>query len=255
MTTSNHPAAYIAAAHSVPEITPKVIVLSVILAGLLATSNAYIALKIGMLTSASIPAAIISMAILRWFKESNILENNLVQTCASAGEAVAGGVVYTVPALIIIHYWSHFDYMTTMSLALLGGMLGVFFSIPIRGVLMTERHLHYPEGRAIAAILQMNATKGINLSRRLFQGGAVGALIELLQSGCKVLASQFQMWFTQGHVIWGGGIGFSSALLGAGYLVGFPVGFSLMLGGIIGWILGAPLVSFFRFTCDDIHHA
>ena len=245
---NRHPAAYIPAQCSVPEITVKVILLSVMLAALLATSNAYIALKIGMLTSASIPAAIISMAILRWFKESNILENNLVQTCASAGEAVAGGVVYTVPALIIIHYWHHFDYLTTVSLALLGGLLGVFFSIPIRRVLMTEQHLHYPEGRAIAAILQMNAVSGSRLSQRLLQGSVIGLIIELLQSGCKLLSSQWQLWFKQGHTLWGGGVGFSSALLGAGYVIGFPVGLSLMLGGITTWLLGVPVISFFSHS-------
>ena len=248
MTLSDHPDAVIAAHRSVPEMTLKVMVLSVVLAAVLATSNAYIALKIGMLTSASIPAAIISMAVLRWFKQANILENNLVQTCASAGEAVAGGVVYTVPALIIIHYWQHFDYFTTMGLAFLGGLLGVFFSIPLRSVLMTERHLHYPEGRAIAAILQMNAVSGAHLSRCLLQGGLIGSVVELLQSGCKVLSSQWQVWFRHGSILWGGGIGFSTALLGAGYLVGFPVGMSLMLGGVVGWLLGVPLTSLLSHT-------
>ena len=145
-----------------PEITIKVIVLSVLLAIILAVSNAYLALKIGLLTSASIPAAILSMGILRWFKQSNILENNLVQTAASAGEAVAGGIVFTVPALVIIHYWLHFSYWENFFIALVGGVLGVLFSIPLRSVLMAEKHLKFPEGKAIAAVLLMGDSKTVN---------------------------------------------------------------------------------------------
>src|ERR1700733_10851507 len=124
-----------------PEITFRVVILAILLSIILAVSNAYLALKIGMLTSASIPAAIISLGILRFFKNSNILENNLVQTAASAGEAIAGGIVYTVPALIIIHYWTHFSYWENFLIAFIGGSLGVFFSIPLRRVLMEKEHL------------------------------------------------------------------------------------------------------------------
>src|SRR5271169_3158678 len=106
---------------SMAELTLRGIILAVILTVLLAMSNAYLALKLGILTSASIPAAIISMGILRFFKDSSILENNAVQTAASAGEAVAGGIVYTIPALIIIGYWNHFDYWTNFFIALCGG--------------------------------------------------------------------------------------------------------------------------------------
>src|SRR5215216_2249973 len=114
----------------VVELTFRSVVLAIILTVLLAMSNSYLALKLGILTSASIPAAIISMGILRFFKDSNVLENNAVQTAASAGEAVAGGIVYTIPALVIIHFWSHFDYLTNFLIAFCGGVLGVLFSIP-----------------------------------------------------------------------------------------------------------------------------
>ncbi len=146
-----------------PEITLKVIILAIVLAILLAASNTYLALKIGILTSASIPAAVISMGILRLFKKSNILENNLVQTAASAGEAVAGGIVYTIPALIIIHYWSHFGYFVNLAIALIGGILGVLFSVPLRRVLMTAKHLHFPEGRAIAEVLQVGTKRTLGI--------------------------------------------------------------------------------------------
>ena len=108
---------YIRADEQVAELTLRSVLLAIILTILLAMSNAYLALKLGILTSASIPAAIISMGILRLFKNATILENNAVQTAASAGEAVAGGIVYTIPALIIIQYWHHFDYLTNFFIA------------------------------------------------------------------------------------------------------------------------------------------
>ena len=122
-------------------------------------SNSFLALKLGILTSASIPAAIISMGILRFFKDSNVLENNAIQTAASAGEAVAGGIVYTIPALVIIQYWHHFDYFTNFFIAASGGILGVLFSIPLRHLLVHDDSLKFPEGRAIAEVLKSTENK------------------------------------------------------------------------------------------------
>src|SRR3990167_8385273 len=139
------------------EFTIRSIVLAIFLTALLALSNAYLALKLGILTSASIPAAIISMGILRLFKHATILENNAVQTAASAGEAVAGGIVYTIPALIVIEYWHHFDYLTNFFIALSGGVLGVLFSIPLRRLLVNDQALKFPEGRAIAEVLKASS--------------------------------------------------------------------------------------------------
>lgn len=135
------------------ELTFRVIILAIILTALLAMSNAYLALKLGMLTSASIPAAMISMGILRFFKSATIQENNAVQTAASAGEAVAGGIVYTIPGLIIIHFWHHFDYFTNFLIAAVGGVLGVLFSVPLRRILVHDKKLRFPEGQAIAEVL------------------------------------------------------------------------------------------------------
>ncbi len=178
---------FIAANQNVAELTFRVILLAIILTVLLAMSNAYLALKLGILTSASIPAAIISMGILRFFRNSTILENNAVQTAASAGEAVAGGIVYTIPALIIIGYWNHFDYLTNFFIAACGGILGVLFSIPLRRILVHEKALKFPEGRAIAEVLKSSADKvGI---KDIFIGGAIGAFVELLQIGFKLIAS------------------------------------------------------------------
>ena len=133
----------ISAEETIRELTLRSVLLAIFLTILLAMSNSYMALKLGILTSASIPAAIISMGILRLFKNATILENNAVQTAASAGEAVAGGIVYTIPALIIIEYWHEFDYLTNFFIAASGGILGVLFSIPLRRVLVNEPILKY----------------------------------------------------------------------------------------------------------------
>ncbi|HLR33580.1 MAG TPA: OPT/YSL family transporter, partial [Fodinibius sp.] len=118
-----------------PQITFKAVVLGIVLSAIMAGANAYLGLKVGMTVSASIPAAVISMAVLRMFKYSNILENNIVQTAASAGESLAAGVIFTLPALILLRYWSDFPFLDTMAIAMFGGVLGVLFTIPLRRVL------------------------------------------------------------------------------------------------------------------------
>ncbi|BCA96417.1 oligopeptide transporter, OPT family protein [Legionella antarctica] len=234
---------FIAANQNVAELTFRVILLAIILTVLLAMSNAYLALKLGILTSASIPAAIISMGILRFFRNSTILENNAVQTAASAGEAVAGGIVYTIPALVIIGYWNHFDYLTNFFIAACGGILGVLFSIPLRRILVHEKALKFPEGRAIAEVLKSSADKiGI---KDIFIGGAIGALIELFQIGFKLIASSWSYWFVVKRSLFGLGAGFSATMIGAGYLVGHDMAISIFLGAVISWLIALPLVSQF----------
>ena len=234
---------FIAANQQVPELTLRVILLAIILTVLLAMSNAYLALKLGILTSASIPAAIISMGILRLFKNSSILENNAVQTAASAGEAVAGGIVYTIPALIIIGFWNHFDYLTNFFIAACGGILGVLFSIPLRRILVNDQSLKFPEGRAIAEVLKSSAEKaGI---KDIFIGGAIGGVIELLQIGFKLVANSWGYWFVVKRSLFGLGAGFSATMIGAGYLVGHDMAISIFLGAVISWLVALPIVSQF----------
>ncbi|AHE66569.1 putative oligopeptide transporter, OPT family [Legionella oakridgensis ATCC 33761 = DSM 21215] len=234
---------FIAAEENIAELSLRSIVLAVLLTLLLAMSNAYLALKLGILTSASIPAAIISMGILRLFKNATILENNAVQTAASAGEAVAGGIVYTIPALIIIGYWQHFDYLTNFFIAASGGVLGVLFSIPLRRILVNEKALRFPEGQAIAEVLKTSADK-IGL-RDLVWGGLIGGGLELLQVGFKILANSWSYWFVVKRSIFGMGAGFSATMIGAGYLVGYDMALSIFLGAIISWIIALPIVSQF----------
>src|SRR5512137_694937 len=145
---------------SLPEITIKAFLLSVLLAVIMGAANAYLGLFAGMTVSASIPAAVASMAVLRFFRESNILENNIVQTAASSGEALAAGVIFTIPALLLIGHWTAFDYWQTTVISAVGGLLGVLFTIPLRRVLIVNARLRYPEGVATAEVLKVGSGTG-----------------------------------------------------------------------------------------------
>ena len=230
-------------ASSVPELTWRCMGLSMILAMLLSMSNAYLELKLGILASASIPAAIISMGVLRFFKNSTVLEHNAVQTAASAGEAVAGGIVYTIPALVIIGYWHHFDYLTNVLIAISGGVLGVLFSVPLRRILVNDPNLAFPEGKAIAAVL-ISSEEEVGL-RDIVWGSVIGGALELAQTGLKFLASGWTWWFSIKRHILCLGLGFSATMLGAGYLVGFDMACSIGLGAVIAWLLALPTLSAF----------
>lgn len=239
----NNSSPYISAEKSIAELTVRGILLAIFLTVILAMSNAYLALKLGILTSASIPAAIISMGILRFFKNATILENNAVQTAASAGEAVAGGIVYTIPALIVIGYWHHFDYITNFLIAALGGFLGVLFSIPLRRILVNDQSLRFPEGKAIAEVLKTSA-ENVGL-KDIALGGLIGGAIELFQVGFKVLANTWSYWWVAKRSIIALGAGFSATMIGAGFLVGQDMAISIFLGAIISWLIAFPIASYF----------
>lgn len=237
---------YIAADKSIAELTFRGVVLAILLTLMLAISNAYLALKLGILTSASIPAAMISIGILRFFKGSTILENNAVQTAASAGEAVAGGIVYTIPGLVVIGYWNHFDYFTNFLIALCGGVLGVLFSIPLRRILVNERVLRFPEGRAIAEVLKSSVEKtGL---RCLVYGGLIGGGLELFQLGFKIIGSSWSYWFAVKRALFCLGAGFSATMIGAGFLIGHDMAASIFIGAVIAWMGVLPIASQFYPT-------
>jgi putative OPT family oligopeptide transporter len=233
----------IPANQSLPEITLKVIIIGTILTIILAAANAYLGLKVGQTISASIPAAIISMSILRFFRKSNVLENVMVQTMASVGEALIAGVTFILPALVILHTWDHFYYWQTVIIALLGGTLGVLFTIPLRRALLTDETLRYPEGIAISNVFKASMSKEKSDIKFLSLGGLVGSLISFCQTGFQILTDHFYYWIKGSSTIFGFGLGLSPALIAAGYIVGINVSISLMVGVVIGWVIGVPTIT------------
>src|SRR5256886_2375283 len=160
MASPLEPRPVIPAEVTLPEITVKAVILSVVLAAVLAGHNAYLGLFRECTVEAPIPAGVVSMAVPRLFRQSNILENNIVQTAASSGEALAAGVIFTIPALLLIGYWTSFDYGQTAAIAMVGGLLGVLFTIPLRRVLIVTERLRYPEGIATAEVLKVGSGGG-----------------------------------------------------------------------------------------------
>ena len=230
----------IPASTSLPEITLKAVILGVLLSAILAGANAYLGLKVGMTVSASIPAAVISMALLRLFREHNILENNIVQTAASAGEALAAGVIFTLPALIMLRYWQGFEFLPTMAISLCGGILGVLFTIPLRRALIIEAKLQFPEGVATAEVLKAG-TKGGEGALIIGIAGLGGALLKLCQTGFKVLAGKASGAVTVGGATFGFGSELGVALLGVGYIIGLNIAILVFVGGLISWLIGIPI--------------
>jgi len=228
----------------VPEITLKAVILGIILAIILGASNAYLALKVGTTVAASIPASVIALAVFRFFKQSNVLETNLVQTAASAGEALASSVTFIMPALLILGYWSGFKFWETASITILGGVLGVCFCVPLRRVLLEQSTLPFPEGTAVGNVLKATTEAGAQMLK-LIQGGLVGGGIVLCQTGFQIVGGNLPMWFRAGNILAGITIGFDPTLIGAGYIIGMGAGLALFFAMLLGWILGVPLLCLF----------
>lgn len=239
---------------SLPEITLKAVVLSVILAAVLAGANAYLGLFAGMTVSASIPAAVVSMAILRLFRRSNILENNIVQTAASSGEALAAGVIFTIPALLLIGYWPAFDYWQTTAIALVGGLLGVLFTIPLRRALIVGARLRFPEGVATAEVLKVGSGTGPTVTSRradttaeagagfriLLTAASLGGAVKLGESGFRLWAEALEGAAQVGRSVVYGGINLSPALLAVGFIIGLHTALVVFVGGALGWLILMP---------------
>jgi len=226
--------------HSLPEITIKAVVLGVLLSIVLAAANAYLGLFAGMTVSASIPAAVVSMAVLRFFRRSNILENNIVQTAASAGESLAAGVIFTLPALVILNYWTDFDFIWVTVIAGFGGLLGVLFTIPLRRALIVEDKLKFPEGIATAEVLESGQRGGQDI-KYIAQAAAAAGLFKLGASGLRIWAEVFETARRLGSTIAYFGSNLSPALLSVGYIVGLNIAVLIFLGGLINWLIAIPV--------------
>lgn len=227
---------------SLPEITIKAVIISIFLTVLLTASNAYLGMKVGTTISASIPASVIAMGILHFFRRHNVLENNIIQTAASAGEATVAACIFTFPALLIIRSWFNFDYFTMAFIAIIGGTMGVLFSILLRRVLLSDKTLRFPEGVAIGNVLKASANKTVGL-KFLVQGGIVGGIINFFQVGLRIFTDSVSSWVAKGSAVWGISYDFSPALLAAGYIVGANVGVSMLVGVIVGWGIILPILT------------
>lgn len=238
------------AANPLPQLTVKAIILGIVLSVVLAGANAYLGLFAGLTVSASIPAAVISMAILSLFKSSNILENNIVQTAASAGESLAAGVIFTLPALILLGYWEVFDNLWVMAIAGLGGLLGVLFTIPLRRSLIVEEGLTYPEGTATAEVLKVGESARAKVGGTgiayLAWAGVCGALAKLSETGLRIWEGTAQAaGFLGQSTIAYVGANLSPALLSVGYIVGLNIAVLVLAGGVISWYVAIPIYSTF----------
>jgi putative OPT family oligopeptide transporter len=232
---------YIPASQSLPELTVGVLILGCILSVVLGAANAYLGMFAGMTVSASIPAAVISMAVLRFFG-GNILQNNVVQTAAASGEGLASGVIFTVPALVLLGVWSKFSYIETTLIAGFGGILGVLFTIPLRRALIIEHPLQFPEGVATAEVLKVGAEGGGGI--KLIMGAAlIGAIGKLGSTGLKLWTDVAAWGTTAGKSALSIGINMSPALLGVGFIVGLNVAAVIFAGAVIDHWVAIPLFS------------
>lgn len=223
-----------------PQITLKAVILGFVLSAILAGANAYLGLKVGMTVSASIPAAVISMAVLKLFRNSNILENNIVQTAASAGESLAAGAIFTLPALILLKYWLDFPFLQTAAICVFGGVLGVLFTIPLRRALIVESELQFPEGVATAEVLKAGSKGGEGI-KAIAMAGIAAAIFKLGQTGLKLFAGSVGGSVKAGKSIFGMGADLSVALLAVGYIVGLNIAVLIFAGGAISWVFGIPI--------------
>ena len=243
MASSGEP--WISADQNVAELTVRAILIGIVLGAVMTAANAYLGLYVGMTVSASIPAAVMSMLILQSFglmgyEKATILENNSVQTMASAGESLAAGVIFTVPALLVMGIWTEINWFDTMIIAILGGLLGTMFTIALRRLFIVEEALPYPEGVACREVLvagEQGGTGLIAIVYALLIGATYGWMVKAFK-------------ITHGHVegaveafgtrLYAGGE-LSLALLSVGYIVGLRIASYIFLGGVIGFAILVPI--------------
>ncbi|MEA1980349.1 MAG: oligopeptide transporter, OPT family [candidate division Zixibacteria bacterium] len=243
------------AKQNIAEVTWKAIILGIIISVLFGVANAYLGLKFGMTVSASIPAAVISMAVLRTlFKKVTVLENNIVQTVGSAGESLAAGIIFTIPAFFIWSaneqlaasgYFHEVSQMQIFWLSMLGGMLGILLMIPLRKYLVDQEHgkLAFPEGTACAEII-VAGDEGGSKAKLVFAGIGFGALYKILMNLLKSWSESVNYDFK--GVLKGGTVGIDAtpALLGVGYIIGPRIAALMMGGAVLGYLGIGPLLAF-----------
>jgi len=233
-----------------PQLSVRAIVLSAVLAAILAAANAYLGLFAGLTIATAIPAAVVSMAVLRVLGGGTILENNIVQTGASAGSSIAAGVIFTIPALIILNYWHDFLYSWVLAIAGLGGLLGVLFSVPLRRSMIVEDPLPFPEGKAAAEVLKAGENPGPGV-KILAKAAAIGAALKLAaESGMHMIPDNAIGATFIGKYLGYMGTNLSPALLGVGYIIGLNVGIVVVSGSILSFNIAIPIYHAFFLNSD-----
>jgi putative OPT family oligopeptide transporter len=236
---------YISAEESIKEFTLRAVILGALFGLLFGAVTVYVGLRAGLTVSASIPISVLSISILRAFGRSTILENNIVQTTGSAGESLAAGVMFTIPALIFLGFGSEFTFWRIFPLALLGGWLGVLFMVPLRRQLIVKEHgnLAFPEGTACADVL-VAGERGGSFAGRVFWGLGLGGVYTFLMNTMQTWTAQ-----PEARPSWFPGASFRAAItseyLGVGYIIGPRVSGILFAGGIISWLVMMPAIKFY----------
>ncbi|CAM4132504.1 OPT family oligopeptide transporter [Bordetella muralis] len=270
---------------TLPELTVRGIIIGALITVVFTASNVFLGLKVGLTFSSAIPAAVISMSVLRLFRTSNILENNMVQTQASAAGTLSS-IIFILPALVMMGHWQGFPFWETLGICAAGGMLGVMFTIPLRHIMVVQSDLPYPEGVAAAEILRVGsgtaegdaqgdgpgqASRASAPSGRvpdaqsasthaaaaaakrakpaatgmadILSGAGIAAVVSFASSGLRVLGDAVSVWPTIGAAVFRLPMGFSMALLGAGYLIGIVAGLAMLTGLVIAWGISVPVLT------------
>ncbi|HEC89423.1 MAG TPA: oligopeptide transporter, OPT family, partial [Thermoplasmatales archaeon] len=251
---------FIPASKTIPELTVKAVLVGSMLAVILGAANAYLGLYAGMTVSAVIPGAVMAFVLLRPFK-GTILEVNLGMMGAASGEALAAGVIFTIPAMVLLGAWSTIHYWETTLVAALGGILGVLWMVPLRRALIIKTDLPFPEGVAVAAVLtttvggvkaeESGGSKGVS-GIWLLMGAALAGLLKFGQVGLKAFAGsiygvinigKFSIGKSENPGLFYGGLATSPALLGVGWIIGPKIASFVFVGGLLGWVILAPLIA------------
>jgi len=243
---------YISTEETLKEFTLRAVILGALFGLLFGAVTVYVGLRAGLTVSASIPISVLSISILRAFGRSTILENNIVQTTGSAGESLAAGVMFTIPALIFLGFGSEFTFWRIFPLALLGGWLGVLFMVPLRRQLIVKEHgnLTFPEGTACADVL-VSGERGGSFAGRVFWGLGLGGVYTFLMNTVQAWTSQ-----PEARPEWFPGASFRAAItseyLGVGYIIGSRVSGILFAGGIVSWLVIMPAIKFYGQLANGV---
>ncbi len=229
------------------ELTLRGLVLGALITVVFTAANVYLGLKVGLTFASSIPAAVISMAVLRVLGGGNMLENNMVQTQASAAGTLSS-VIFVMPGLVMVGHWHGFPFWQSAGVCVAGGVMGVLFTIPLRRAMVVNSDLPYPEGVAAAEILRVGAGEGGASPGEpgavdIAAGGIVAALASFAASGLHVIADGISLWTQAGGAVFRLSTGFSLALLGAGYLIGLFSGLAMLFGAILSWGVAVPILT------------